>query len=626
MIRFFLAFLFTIQCAFASAPIIWGPNNTSKFLQQNFNIADVASVLVGTIDPSSVATNGLQGSLYIRTGALGGKLYQKQDNGSSTNWTLLAAGSGTAWGTITGTLSDQVDLQSALDAKFTLPALTAGSVLFSDGTTIDQDNANFFWDVTNKFLSIGTTVQNTNNGSVQIVTAKTDPSNAMSGYIADLTPTFTADSTATVIGMSNFIKPKVDAGVSNHAALLNHFSGIGRQDFADQGTVDLAGSYFAQFVDGNGPKHTGQYTAYLAGFHSIDNTVTIGDLYDFQALPSSIPAGVVGNRYGIFVNPDPNYVKHNWLSGDIVLGGSSYSSPTTTLDVRGNMIAAISLTDNGAIAIEGSSSSSTTVDGSNATVGIQSVASATVDATFTNDKSAAGAINTVTRGNSGDDGTLSAMAGNISLLFHNPGAGGHTTETYGNAVLHFLQNGTQDTIWDYFSQTIPAGSGVATVHYGLYLAPDPTVTKLNWVAGNTQLGGNSLSAPTDVLEVRGSAKLIDGHLKSNQTTAPVGTVNVNAGTGATCDVANATDVAGTVTLVTTNIASASGDQCDIVFNAAYGVAPICTFSPMNADAVLQSVVQGEYFTSSVSQATINFANLDAVGHTFQWAYHCIETQ
>jgi hypothetical protein len=39
---------------------------------------------------------------------------------------------------------------------FTLPSLTSGSVLFSDGTTIAQNNANFFWDNTNARLGIGT--------------------------------------------------------------------------------------------------------------------------------------------------------------------------------------------------------------------------------------------------------------------------------------------------------------------------------------------------------------------------------------------------------------------------------------------------------------------------------------
>lgn len=38
--------------------------------------------------------------------------------------------------------------------KFTLPTLTAGSILFSNGTTIAQDNANLFWDNTNKQLRV----------------------------------------------------------------------------------------------------------------------------------------------------------------------------------------------------------------------------------------------------------------------------------------------------------------------------------------------------------------------------------------------------------------------------------------------------------------------------------------
>jgi len=40
--------------------------------------------------------------------------------------------------------------------KFTLPSFTSGSVLFSNGTTIAQDNSNLFWDDTNNRLGIGT--------------------------------------------------------------------------------------------------------------------------------------------------------------------------------------------------------------------------------------------------------------------------------------------------------------------------------------------------------------------------------------------------------------------------------------------------------------------------------------
>lgn len=48
------------------------------------------------------------------------------------------------------------DIESDISAKFTLPSLTAGSILFADGSTIAQDNTNLFWDNTNNFFGIGT--------------------------------------------------------------------------------------------------------------------------------------------------------------------------------------------------------------------------------------------------------------------------------------------------------------------------------------------------------------------------------------------------------------------------------------------------------------------------------------
>lgn len=52
-------------------------------------------------------------------------------------------------------------IQTQIGAKFTLPSLTSGSVLFSNGTTIAQDNANLFWDDTNNRLGIGTSSPST---------------------------------------------------------------------------------------------------------------------------------------------------------------------------------------------------------------------------------------------------------------------------------------------------------------------------------------------------------------------------------------------------------------------------------------------------------------------------------
>lgn len=115
------------------------------------------------------------------------------------------------------------------------------------------------------------------------------------------------------------------------------------------------------------------------------------------------------------------------------------------------------------------------------------------------------------------------------------------------------------------------------------------------------------------------------HLGS-QSTAVTATVHANAGTGATCTVSNATDVAGFVTLTTTNTASASGEQCRVNFAVSYGVAPVCTFSPVGPNPALFSVVQGIYMSSGLSNLFINFANADATGRPYTFAYHCVETQ
>lgn len=74
--------------------------------------------------------------------------------GTPTTALLRATSITVGW---TGTLADaRIASAATWNAKFTLPSLTSGSVLFSDGTTIAQDNANLFWDNTNNRLGIGT--------------------------------------------------------------------------------------------------------------------------------------------------------------------------------------------------------------------------------------------------------------------------------------------------------------------------------------------------------------------------------------------------------------------------------------------------------------------------------------
>ena len=80
------------------------------------------------------------------------------------------------------------------DTKFTLPSLTSGSVLFSNGTTIAQDNANLFWDDTNNRLGIGT---NAPNSTLHLSTSITAASAIARG--GNITPTLVAAANSDVL-------------------------------------------------------------------------------------------------------------------------------------------------------------------------------------------------------------------------------------------------------------------------------------------------------------------------------------------------------------------------------------------------------------------------------------------
>lgn len=83
---------------------------------------------------------------------------------AGTDFAIVSATSTHTFNLPTASATNRGALSSAdwttFNNKFDLPSLTAGSVLFSNGTTIAQDNSNFFWDDTNNRLGIGTTSPN----------------------------------------------------------------------------------------------------------------------------------------------------------------------------------------------------------------------------------------------------------------------------------------------------------------------------------------------------------------------------------------------------------------------------------------------------------------------------------
>lgn len=130
------------------------------------------------------------------------------------------------------------------------------------------------------------------------------------------------------------------------------------------------------------------------------------------------------------------------------------------------------------------------------------------------------------------------------------------------------------------------------------------------------IGTSSKKVSTNVkLEVN------DGHIRHTQTTSPVATVDGNAGTGATCSVSQATDVAGKISITTGTIGVVTGAYCSIAFDESYNVSPICVVSP--SGSTLSTSV---YVTATTTDMVINFAVAGGISSTYDLNYHCLETQ
>lgn len=78
-----------------NSPFIYA-GNYAKSLKSSLNVNDTVYYLQGTADPTSVAQDAPQGSIYLRTGGSGGTAYLKQDSGSTTNWTVIPLTSGSS--------------------------------------------------------------------------------------------------------------------------------------------------------------------------------------------------------------------------------------------------------------------------------------------------------------------------------------------------------------------------------------------------------------------------------------------------------------------------------------------------------------------------------------------------
>ena len=117
-------------------------------VQNGFELKEIHDVDLITNTPINGQVLGFDGTLWVNKTIASWLGFTPENVANKSTSTSL--------GTSDTLYPTQNAVKVYADTKFTLPALTSGSVLFSNGTTIAQDNSNLFWDDTNNRLGIGT--------------------------------------------------------------------------------------------------------------------------------------------------------------------------------------------------------------------------------------------------------------------------------------------------------------------------------------------------------------------------------------------------------------------------------------------------------------------------------------
>jgi len=132
-------------------------NTNASLLVDTTNIQMYSSTTGGTLFIQNLNASG---PVLDLTGSTAGTLHIKVPNTVSTYSLTLPSAQGAASTVLTNNGSGVLSWVAAAAAPSiggTLTSATAGSVLFAGPATFAQDNANFFWDITNHRLGIGTT-------------------------------------------------------------------------------------------------------------------------------------------------------------------------------------------------------------------------------------------------------------------------------------------------------------------------------------------------------------------------------------------------------------------------------------------------------------------------------------
>lgn len=175
-------------------------------------------------------------------------------------------------------------------------SLTAGGVIFSDGTNLVEDQSQFFWDNTNKFLGIGT---DTPLAPVYITsTAATDSAEEF-GIFSMLTNGRTTTGSSIGYGGYHLITTSVKSGETNTGSITGTFSSSVRTATADAGILTTQYGHWVKI--GTNSSATGSPTTTTSAGLFVDIFAGEGTITNLHGILMSVneTGGTVTNSFGI---------------------------------------------------------------------------------------------------------------------------------------------------------------------------------------------------------------------------------------------------------------------------------------------------------------------------------------
>jgi hypothetical protein len=248
-------------------------------------------------------------------------LYQYKGTGG---WTVVGGGGGGTWGTITGTLSSQTDLQSALDARVPYTGATANvdlgthRILAQNATIASSGSGDTFTLNHSSGSGIGLNITKGGNGEGLYIN-KTSGSGNAATIIGTLNATTLVKSGGT---SSQFLKAdgSVDSttyiGGSGATGQVAYWNGTNSQT----GSNNLFWDSFRLGIGTNTPAST--YILDVVGLPRFRNNVTIGNI--------STPTTIFANSNFIFLgsaNINSNFIN----VGDLGLSQNIYFNGTNNV-------------------------------------------------------------------------------------------------------------------------------------------------------------------------------------------------------------------------------------------------------------------------------------------------------